>query len=96
MFIIFEHHNGNRRKREDDVAIRLAGIPLIDMPNIMTELNDEITRLDAEISSNSDDEQLNDDRNRTAHAKLHLQVAIDRNLESQKQAAIDALMNGND
>jgi len=96
MFIIFEHHNGNRRKRENDIAVRLANLTVGNVSGIMTELNNEIARLDSDILINNDDQQLNDDRNRTAHAKLHLQVAIDRNLESQKQAAVDALMNGND
>lgn len=96
MFIFLRHNNGNRGYREDDVAIRLASIPVGSVASIMTEFDTEIARLDADIAVNNDDQLLNDDRSRIAHAKLHLQVAIDRNLETQKQATIDALHNGED
>ena len=95
MFLLFfDHHGGNRRKREDEIAQKLKNKPLNDLTEIFTYLDNEITRLQTELVTYPNDEQLKDDLNRTQHAKHHLQVALDRNLLQQKDAAVDALHNG--
>lgn len=92
---LFNHHIGNRLKREG-IAHKLESRSINDnLDDIITEIDNEILRLESiELPTKQNDYRTNDDYSRIKHSRHHLQVAIDRNLESQKQAAIDSLFDG--